>query len=101
MAKKKKIVVTKEELEGIKALEYCESVSVYFDMLDRYDSKHGNPHPKIENITESLKDIMKEVTNNDSIVKEEDNEDNVILVERVISQEEIENIKSKLKGKRK
>lgn len=38
---KKKKLVTKEELEAIKALEYCEDVFKRFEELERFDKAHG------------------------------------------------------------
>lgn len=43
---KKKVYVTKEELEAQKALEYCESVFAYHEMLDRCDKKHHKEEKK-------------------------------------------------------
>lgn len=54
MSKKptKKVYVTKEELEAQRALEYCESVFAYHEMLDRYDKKHHKEEKKQSDIVE-------------------------------------------------
>lgn len=98
MAKKK--IVTKQELEELKALEYCESVFAYAEAMREYDKKYGKEYAVTKEIPDDLDGIM-DFLFNDAVEAgaTEDEEDTIVLVDRTINQNDIDQLKDKLKGR--
>ena len=94
MAKKK--IVTKQELEELKALEYADKAFAFAESMRKYDKEHGKEYAVSKEIPNDLEEIISFIFN-DAVEAEivEDEEDTIVLVDRTINQNDIDQLKDK------